>query len=713
MPQLVTLATCNLNQWALDFEGNLQRIRESIVRSKAAGARYRLGPELEVSGYSCEDHFLEDDTFIHSWEVLAELLKDDLTDGILCDIGMPVSHASVRYNCRVFVLNRRIVLIRPKLYLANDGNYCETRWFSSWSQHVVEEFYLPSEIQVITGQFKVPFGYACVATRDTVIAAETCEELFTPESPHIALTLSGAEIITNGSGSHHSLRKLEQRSNLIRSATTKCGGVYMYANQRGCDGNRLYFDGCSMVYLNGDLVAQAKQFSLRDVEVVTATVDLVDIRAYRGSINSRNVQAANQTNIPRVDADITLSRPPSVLLVPSHARRLKVYSPEEEIAYGPACWLWDYLRRSSLGGYFLPLSGGADSASVCAIVGIMCDLVVDEVINDNQHVINDVQRITKDPDFLPETRQELAERIFFCVYMGTQYSTEETLGRARTLASEVGATFYNVKIDKVFDSLVDVYMQVGSTPPDITKKGTIQNIAMQNIQARSRMVLSYLFAQLLLWDQNSKIKNPGQLLVLGAGNVDEALRGYFTKYDCSSADINPIGGISKVDLKRFLRWAGKNSEMPSLATIETAMPTAELQPTAPGEAVQSDEVEMGMTYEELDRFGALRSVFRCGPVSMFAKLVHEWPLVRPLEVASKVKHFFRMYAINRHKVTTLTPSYHAETYSPDDNRFDQRPFLYNTKWPWQFSKIDEMAQMYDEAHEQRRKSQMFAKMNDN
>ena len=34
--------------------------------------------------------------------------------------------------------------------------------------------------------------------------------------------------------------------------------------------------------------------------------------------------------------------------------------------------------------------------------------------------------------------------------------------------------------------------------------------------------------------------------VLGSANVDECLRGYLTKYDCSSADINPIGGISKM-----------------------------------------------------------------------------------------------------------------------------------------------------------------------
>ena len=76
--QIVCLATCNINQvhirksplltvkdlayffqWALDFEGNLERIKESIRISKKAGATYRLGPELEIPGYGCEDHFLE------------------------------------------------------------------------------------------------------------------------------------------------------------------------------------------------------------------------------------------------------------------------------------------------------------------------------------------------------------------------------------------------------------------------------------------------------------------------------------------------------------------------------------------------------------------------------------------------------------------------------------------------------------------------------
>ncbi|KAG5461407.1 MAG: hypothetical protein BJ554DRAFT_6408 [Olpidium bornovanus] len=47
-------------------------------------------------------------------------------------------------------------------------------------------------------------------------------------------------------------------------------------------------------------------------------------------------------------------------------------------ALGPACWLWDYLRRSKQSGYFLPLSGGLDSASTATLVHSMCRLVVEE-----------------------------------------------------------------------------------------------------------------------------------------------------------------------------------------------------------------------------------------------------------------------------------------------------------------------------------------------
>jgi NAD+ synthase (glutamine-hydrolysing) len=84
---------------------------------------------------------LEEDTTEHCWKALAKLFEDGCTDGIICDFGMPVMHHGTRYNCRVMALDRRVLLIRPKLLLANDGNYRETRWFTRW-QHgwVLQDF---------------------------------------------------------------------------------------------------------------------------------------------------------------------------------------------------------------------------------------------------------------------------------------------------------------------------------------------------------------------------------------------------------------------------------------------------------------------------------------------------------------------------------------------------------------------------------------------
>ena len=195
MPRL-TVSTCSLNQWALDFDGNRDRIVRSIERAKAAGSTLRIGPELEIPGYGCYDHFLESDTELHSWQVLAEILQSNLTDGILCDVGMPVSHRSVLYNCRIAVMHRRILHIRPKIWLANDGNYREMRFFTPWTRIGETESYdLPDIIRETTGQTHVPIGDALLQAPDTVLGVELCEELFTGASPHIAHALHGADII--------------------------------------------------------------------------------------------------------------------------------------------------------------------------------------------------------------------------------------------------------------------------------------------------------------------------------------------------------------------------------------------------------------------------------------------------------------------------------------------------------------------------------------
>ncbi|KAJ2759076.1 glutamine-dependent NAD(+) synthetase, partial [Coemansia nantahalensis] len=265
------------------------------------------------------------------------------------------------------------------MHLANDGNYREPRWFAAWTKaREVEPLALPPAIARLTGQTEVPLGDALVCARDTCIGVELCEELFTPESPHIPMSLAGAEIIANSSGSHHELRKLRRRVELLREATQKCGGAYLYANQRGCDGDRLYYDGTAMVMVNGAVVAASEQFAIAEVDTVVATVDLTAVRAFRAAVASRSIQAARAPAYPRVPAAISLAVDAAECapgVRPTDPIELRLHSPEEEINLGPACWLWDYLRRSGQGGFFLPLSGGIDSCSTAVIVHSMCRLV--------------------------------------------------------------------------------------------------------------------------------------------------------------------------------------------------------------------------------------------------------------------------------------------------------------------------------------------------
>ncbi|KAF6233908.1 hypothetical protein HO173_007738 [Letharia columbiana] len=64
----------------------------------------------------------------------------------------------------------------------------------------------------------------------------------------------------------------------------KAGGIYLYANQQACDGDRLYYDGSAMIFQTGSLLAQRSQFSLSDVEVITATCDIEGTKGVKFSV---------------------------------------------------------------------------------------------------------------------------------------------------------------------------------------------------------------------------------------------------------------------------------------------------------------------------------------------------------------------------------------------------------------------------------------------
>lgn len=91
-----------------------------------------------------------------------------------------------------------------------------------------------------------------------------------------------------------------------------------------------------MIAVNGKIVAQGSQFSLNDVEVVTATVDLEDVRSHR-AISSRSMQAAGAERYHRIEVDFALSggkfdsvRDLNDIIL--HDWQPRYHTPEEEIA---------------------------------------------------------------------------------------------------------------------------------------------------------------------------------------------------------------------------------------------------------------------------------------------------------------------------------------------------------------------------------------------
>jgi len=74
--------------------------------------------------------------------MMHRILTDTSCHDILLDIGMPVMHRGNRFNARVIALNGRLILIRPKLYLAADGNYRYARVLTRAADHHAAGFHV-------------------------------------------------------------------------------------------------------------------------------------------------------------------------------------------------------------------------------------------------------------------------------------------------------------------------------------------------------------------------------------------------------------------------------------------------------------------------------------------------------------------------------------------------------------------------------------------
>lgn len=139
---------------------------------------------------------------------------------------------------------------------------------------------------------------------------------------------------------------------------------------------------------------------------------------------------------------------------------------------------------------------------------------------------------------------------------------------ASEVASRLGIEFKTVNISEILSAYLNT----------IPESSASRSHANGNLKARVRMSVLYYYANMMSG------------MVMGTGNKTEILLGYFTKYGDGGVDIEPIGDLYKTEVKEMSALMGVPKE------IITKAPSARLW------ADQTDEDELGITYELLDRF---------------------------------------------------------------------------------------------------------------
>jgi NAD+ synthase len=192
---------------------------------------------------------------------------------------------------------------------------------------------------------------------------------------------------------------------------------------------------------------------------------------------------------------------------------------------------------------------------------------------------------------------------------------------ARSWAKQLGIGFRVTDIGPIVDSIAK-RLKVPKT----------DRVGLGNVKARARMIALY------------QVAHAEERLVIGTGNKSEIALGYFSKFGDGGVDFQPIGDLYKTQVREMARNLGLPRKI-----LEKA-------PSAGLWRGQTDEGELGMTYEELDRI----------LLGIELKLDAEEIAERADADVKQVLHVERLVAANAHKrKAPLIPKIGIRTFGSD------------------------------------------------
>lgn len=601
------IAAGTLNQTPIDWKNNISNIIQAIGEARKIGATLLLLPELCICGYGCEDLFLADWLVEKSLEKLKELVPE--TKGIAVSVGLPVKHQGILYNCACLLSDGEILGFSAKQHLANDGVHYEHRWFEPWKKQ--GNFQLEIEGKTY------PFGDVVYDLNGIKIACEICEDMWHEEDRPAALHQQrGVKVILNPSASPFTFGKTKRREKIIVNSTLKYNCTYVYANLLGNESGRIVFDGELFIASNGEVLSQNKRFSYENVNLISHDFSLE---------NNRLVSISEKT-IPKEEIK------------------------ETEFYKAASLGLFDYQRKSKSKCYVLSLSGGADSTCCAALVYLMVKSGVEELGTEKFLAKMGLVHLYS----AEATHKSLFPQFLHCAYQSTQNSSKDTFTSAKEVAEQLGARFYDWKIDEAVKEYTETVEQALHT--HLTWE--THDLALQNIQARVRAPFIWLLANL---------KNG---LLITTSNRSEGDVGYCTMDGDTAGGIAPIAGVEKIFVQHWLKWAEKEFGWTSFHHVNNLKPSAELRPL---ETKQTDEADL-MPYSLLAQIEDLAIQKRKSPQQVLDWLDDGKEYSRQ-ELKKYLSKFYKLWQQNQWKRERLAPGFHLDEFNVDPKTWCRFPIL--------------------------------------
>ncbi len=493
-----------------DCEYNSGEIISLIDNAYARGARILILPELCVTGYTCQDLFLQQTLLDGAEAALKAIVSHTRGMDMITAAGCPLRFRGELYNCAVIFKDGNILGAVPKKFLPNYNEFYEKRHFSAApeGQFDIELF----------GQ-SVPFGlnllFECRELPELVFAAEICEDLWAAEPPSIGLALGGATIIANLSASNETIGKFDYRRELVNSQSARLLCGYAFASAGAGESTQdLVFSGHDIIAENGNILAESQLYS---TGLIMTEIDVKKLAGERRKNTS--FEGGIRPGMRRIPFDMGIK--PAQLTRPV---RKTPFVPQtsaetdkrcEDILAMQAHGLEKRVRHTNSKTLVVGISGGLDST--------LALLVCVEAMKLLGRPSSDILAVTM-PCF------------------GT---TQRTRGNAEKLCGLLGTQL----------RVIDIAAAVRQHFKDIGHDESCRNVVYENAQARERTKI--------LMD----LANAENGMVIGTGDLSELALGWATYNGDHISMYGVNASVPKTLVRHIVRYYAGTVDNPELRDV--------------------------------------------------------------------------------------------------------------------------------------------------